>query len=169
MLSANTHYRFRHPGIGSPYLLYVKKGLFLTRKLTESHSDFTDAKDTTDRRGSREFTAKSVRPLFPTVPAKSRRIHKAMPPRNCPNSVRSAGVRTGLSFGHGRRTGLRPSLLYQFVLTTPPISPTTLNTHVARRQSLVRPSRESGNPESYTHIWRHHGELVLHELVDLNS
>ena len=49
---------------------------------------------------------------------------------------------------------------YEFVLTTPPISLTTLHTHVARHQSLVRHSRESGNPEPCAHIWRHQSELV---------
>ena len=90
-------------------------GLFLTWKLTESHSDFTDAKDTTDRRGSREFAAESVRPLFPTALTISLNIHKTVPPKDCPSSVRLAGVRTGLSFGHGRRTGQRPSLSYELV------------------------------------------------------
>ena len=39
VLSANTHYRFRHPVIGSPYLDYVKQELFSWgRSLLAGHS-----------------------------------------------------------------------------------------------------------------------------------
>ena len=72
-------------------------------------------------------------------------------------------------FGGGRLTLLDCSpltteaaaLFIRIVLTTPPISLTILHTYVARHQSLVRHSRESGNPEPCAHIWRHHSELVL--------